>query len=192
LAIVAYRQPVMKDDIDQIRGVDSSYFVKGLLDRKLIKITGRSELPGRPMLYATTDEFLEIFGLKDLAAMPSLRELEQMVPASQSDNPEDEDPRVKQMRKLVSEMNSDHSGAIDYDPREDEKILKEIRERVQAIPATTKTLEEQKETEKQAKLLAENPPELAVGEQAELVIPQIEIPVVSPENPAVEPAAETQ
>ncbi|HUP58046.1 MAG TPA: SMC-Scp complex subunit ScpB, partial [Bdellovibrionota bacterium] len=52
LAIVAYKQPVMKEDIDKVRGVDSSYFIRGLLDRRLIKITGRSELPGRPMLYA--------------------------------------------------------------------------------------------------------------------------------------------
>src|SRR5476651_1049559 len=98
LAIIAYRQPVMKEDIDKIRGVDSSYFIRGLLDKKLIEITGRSELPGRPMLYGTTKEFLEIFGLKDINQMPPLRELESMVPGSQSSNPDDEDPRVKEMR----------------------------------------------------------------------------------------------
>jgi segregation and condensation protein B len=194
LAIVAYRQPVMKDDIDQIRGVDSSYFIRGLLDRRLIKISGRSELPGRPMLYSTSDEFLEIFGLKDLSSMPSLREIEQMIPTSQSGNPEDEDPRVKQMRKLVSEMNSDHSGAIDYDPREDEKILKEIRERVSAIPTSTPTLDAQKEAEKQAKLAAEQAVELAVGQQAEMALnpesetPAIEIPAI--EIPPVEASPE--
>ena len=87
LAIVAYRQPVMKEDIDKIRGVDSSYFVRHLLDRKLIQICGHYELPGRPMLYSTTDEFLSMFGLKDLSAMPSLREIEQMVPASRAETP---------------------------------------------------------------------------------------------------------
>jgi segregation and condensation protein B len=150
LAIVAYRQPVMKEDIDKVRGVDSSHFVRGLLERKLIRIAGRSELPGRPMLYCTTVEFLELFGLKDLSAMPSLRELEQMVPASQTGNPEDEDPRVKEMRRLVGEMKSDTSTRLTYDPREDEKILKEIRERVSAIPTSTPYIEEQKAAEKAA------------------------------------------
>ncbi|HAR43966.1 MAG TPA: SMC-Scp complex subunit ScpB, partial [Bdellovibrionales bacterium] len=66
LAIIAYKQPAMKEDIDKIRGVDTSYFIRGLLDKKLVQITGRSELPGRPMLYSTTQEFLEVFGLKEL------------------------------------------------------------------------------------------------------------------------------
>ncbi len=150
LAIVAYRQPVMKEEVDKIRGVDSSYFVRGLLDRKLIRISGRSELPGRPMLYSTSDEFLEVFGLKDLDALPPLRELEQMVPASESDKPQDEDPRVRKMRELVSQMNSDKSTSLIYDPREDEKILKEIKERVGSIPTSTPYLEEQKALEKAA------------------------------------------
>ena len=103
------------------------------------------------MLYSTTDHFLELFGLKDLAALPSLRELEQMVPASQSKNPEDEDPRVKEMRRLVGNMKADTSTSLLYDPKEDEKILKEIRERVQSIPTSTPYLEEQKALEKAAK-----------------------------------------
>lgn len=155
LAIIAYKQPVMKDDIDKIRGVDSSYFIRNLMDRKLIQISGRSELPGRPLLYSTTNEFLELFGLKDLAAMPSLRELEQMVPTSQSANPDDESPVVKQMRKLVGQMNADVSTTLNYNPREDETILKEIRERVASIPVSTPYLDEQKALEKQQAELAE-------------------------------------
>jgi segregation and condensation protein B len=151
LAIIAYRQPAMKEEIDKIRGVDSSYFVRGLLDKKLIAITGRSELPGRPMLYSTTDHFLELFGLKDLSALPSLRELEQMVPASQSKNPADEDPRIKEMRRLVDKMKMDTSTQLLYDPKEDEQILTEIRERVKAIPTSTPYLDEQKALEKAAK-----------------------------------------
>lgn len=149
LAIIAYRQPVLKDDIDKIRGVDSSYFIRQLLDKKLIHISGRSELVGRPLLYSTTDEFLSLFNLKDLAAMPSLREIEQMIPASQTQNPEDEDPRVKEMRKLVGQMKSDTSVSLIYDAREDEKILKDIKERVGSIATTTPYLEQQKEIEKQ-------------------------------------------
>lgn len=141
LAIVAYKQPVLKDDIDKIRGVDSSHFIRGLLDKKLIKIAGRSELPGRPMVYATTHEFLEVFSLKSLDALPPLKELESMIPGSSSGNPDDADPRVKKMRELVATMNSDRSVSLLYDPKEDEKFLTEIRERVKSIEIVTPTLQ---------------------------------------------------
>ena len=149
LAIIAYKQPVLKEDVDKVRGVDSSHFIRGLLDKKLISISGRSDLPGRPMLYSTTRDFLELFGLKDLQALPPLHELEQMVPSSQSDSkdPRDEDPRVVKMRKLVSEMNSDQT-RLEYNPREDEVILKEIRDRVSQIATSTPYLDEQKAIEK--------------------------------------------
>lgn len=153
LAIVAFRQPVLKDDIDKIRGVDSSYFVRGLMDRKLIEITGRSELPGRPMMYSTTSTFLELFGLKDLSQLPSLRELEQMVPASQTGKADgEEDPRVLQMRKMVQQMKSDTSTQLIYDHREDEQILKDIRQRVQSIPTSTPTLDAEREAKKLAEM----------------------------------------
>ena len=145
LAIVAYKQPVLKEDIDKVRGVDSSHFIRGLMDKKLIAISGRSDLPGRPMLYTTTQAFLELFGLKDLSSMPPLAELEQMVPTSQSDR--SEDPRVLKMRTLVAEMNSDKT-RLDYNPREDEVILKDIRDRVSQIPTSTPYLDEQKAIEK--------------------------------------------
>lgn len=184
LAIIAYRQPVMKEDVDKIRGVDSSYFIRGLLDKKLIRITGRSELPGRPMLYGTTDEFLELFGLKDLAAMPSLREVEQMIPSSESaSSSKDEDPRVKELRRLVGQMNAAGTSGLGYDPREDEKILGEIRERVQSIPTSTPYLEEQKALEKAAQA------NLADTLAAEMVAASVEaagIPELTPEpQPAV-------
>ena len=121
LAIVSYKQPVMKEEVDKIRGVDSSYFVRNLMEKKLIYISGRSELPGRPILYSTTQEFLEIFGLKDLSSLPPLRELEQMVPQSESDNPEDDDPKTRELRRVVGAMNKDKSTLLYYNPEEDEK-----------------------------------------------------------------------
>lgn len=151
LAIVAYQQPVLKDDIDKIRGVDSSHFIRGLMEKKLIKISGRSDLPGRPMVYATTSEFLEVFGLNELSELPSLRELEQMIPTSQSGAPgSDEDPRILEMRKMVQGMKSDTSVQLIYDAREDDKFLKDIRERVQSIPTSTPYLDQQKAAEKAA------------------------------------------
>lgn len=74
LAIVAYRQPVTRAEIDQIRGVDCSGTLQTLVDRYLVTAVGRKEAPGRPVLYGTTSEFLEHFGLKELAELPELPE----------------------------------------------------------------------------------------------------------------------
>ncbi|HET9594771.1 MAG TPA: SMC-Scp complex subunit ScpB [Anaeromyxobacteraceae bacterium] len=78
LAIVAYRQPVTRPEIEEIRGVDCGAVLKALLERKLVKILGKKEEPGRPMLYGTTREFLEFFALKDLASLPTLREFHEL------------------------------------------------------------------------------------------------------------------
>lgn len=78
LAIVSYRQPVTRPEIDEIRGVDSGGTLKTLLDRSLIRILGKKEEPGRPMLYGTTREFLEFFNLRDLKDLPTLREFHEL------------------------------------------------------------------------------------------------------------------
>ena len=71
LAIVAYNQPVTRSDVDNIRGVDSSYAMTSLIDKQLIEVCGRLEAPGRPMLYRTSDKFLRVFGLKSLDELPT-------------------------------------------------------------------------------------------------------------------------
>ena len=78
LAIIAYRQPCTRLDVEEVRGVDCGGVVRSLLDRHLVRIVGRQDEPGRPLLYATTPEFLETFSLPDLRAMPTLRDLAQM------------------------------------------------------------------------------------------------------------------
>ncbi len=75
LSIVAYKQPVLRAEIERIRGVDSGGVLKALLERGLIRITGRENLPGRPLTYGTTRRFLEVFELKNIDALPSLEEL---------------------------------------------------------------------------------------------------------------------
>jgi segregation and condensation protein B len=75
LAIIAYKQPISKPEIDQIRGVHSGELVNSLLDRGLVKIIGRSEALGKPLLYGTTDEFLKTFGINTLEDLPKLRDL---------------------------------------------------------------------------------------------------------------------
>jgi segregation and condensation protein B len=79
LAIIAYRQPVVRSDIEKIRGVDTSPALKILLERALISIIGHEAKPGNPSLYATTEEFLKLFGIKSLPELPSLREIEAII-----------------------------------------------------------------------------------------------------------------
>ncbi len=97
LSIVAYKQPATRAEIEDIRGVDAGAVLKGLLDRRLLRIAGHREVPGRPMLYGTTRRFLEVFGLESLKSLPSLRELKDLaeqrgvelpgaVPASEDDD----------------------------------------------------------------------------------------------------------
>ncbi len=78
LAIIAYRQPVTRPEVEDIRGVDTGAVIKALLERRLIKILGRKEEIGRPILYGTTREFLEFFALKDLSSLPTLREFQEL------------------------------------------------------------------------------------------------------------------
>ena len=175
LAIVAYKQPILKDEVDKIRGVDSSHFIRGLMDKKLIHMNGRSELPGRPILYGTTTEFLEIFGLKDLSALPPLRELESMVPSSEADADGDdsnEDPQLRQLRQLVHHMNEDKH-RLEYNPKEDDQILDDFRQQVKSIPISTPFLEKQKEEEKAAREAKHNP-QASLLEGAEIASPETE------------------
>lgn len=79
LAIIAYKQPITKPELESIRGVNSDYILATLLDKKLITISGRAETIGRPLLYTTTDEFLKYFGLNSLSDLPKPREIEEIM-----------------------------------------------------------------------------------------------------------------
>lgn len=76
LAIVAYRQPLTRAEIEHLRGVDCGGVLKSLLEKRLIKILGKKDIPGRPLIYGTSKEFLEVFGLKDLKSLPTLKEIQ--------------------------------------------------------------------------------------------------------------------
>ena len=78
LAIIAYRQPITKAEIEAIRGVDVDGVLTTLLDRNLIRAVARKDVPGRPFLYGTTPEFLQLFNLKDLTHLPTLKEMEEI------------------------------------------------------------------------------------------------------------------
>src|SRR5688500_593630 len=78
LAIVAYRQPITKAEVEAIRGVDVDGVITTLLERNLIRAVARKDVPGRPFLYGTTPEFLQLFNLKDLSHLPTLKEMEEI------------------------------------------------------------------------------------------------------------------
>lgn len=84
LAIIAYKQPIVRSEIEAIRGVDSTGVIKTLLERRLIKIMGRKDIIGRPIMYGVTKGFLNAFGLKDLSELPSLKEFSDIASTGQA------------------------------------------------------------------------------------------------------------
>lgn len=76
LAIIAYRQPITRAEVEHLRGVDCGGVLKSLLEKHLVRILGKKDIPGRPLIYGTSKEFLEIFGFKDLKSLPTLREIQ--------------------------------------------------------------------------------------------------------------------
>jgi segregation and condensation protein B len=97
LAIIAYKQPILRQEIERLRGVDVGGILKTLMEKELIKIMGRKNLPGRPLLYGTTKRFLEIFDLKDISALPKLKEIKafgseeyEPTPTKETETPEGE------------------------------------------------------------------------------------------------------
>lgn len=124
LAILAYKQPVSKVEVDKIRGVDSGHIVRALMDKRLVKVVGRSDELGRPVLYGTTPEFLEVFNLPDLSALPPEHELDEM-------------SRVSSVGKIADIKTLVHEGdkaRFKYDEFEE---LDELSESIKNIPAET-------------------------------------------------------
>jgi len=78
LAIIAYKQPILRHEIERLRGVDVGGILKTLLEKDLIRVMGRQDLPGRPLIYGTTKRFLEVFDLKDIASLPKLKEIKSL------------------------------------------------------------------------------------------------------------------
>jgi segregation and condensation protein B len=87
LAVIAYRQPVTRAEIEHIRGVDAGAVLRSLLDRQLVRIAGHREVPGRPIVYATSRRFLEVFGLAKLGDLPTLRAIEALPEATGEGEP---------------------------------------------------------------------------------------------------------
>jgi len=113
LAVVAYRQPVTRAEIEAVRGVEVDAVIRSLLDRQLVRIAGHREVPGRPMLYATTKRFLEVFGLGRLDDLPTLREMEELLPLPAPDASGPPPPLGAAAEPEEEEASSDGESALE-------------------------------------------------------------------------------
>lgn len=124
LAIIAFKQPMSRPEIDMIRGVNSDGVVKNLLERNLIQISGRSETIGRALLYSTTTEFLRYFGVNDVSELPKPKEIEELLGSSQEELPftseELEGEIVEQMLALDESEPETDAGSEAEDDGDDE------------------------------------------------------------------------
>jgi segregation and condensation protein B len=120
LAIIAYKQPLVRAEIEEIRGVETSGVLRTLCERKLVRIVGRKDVPGRPIMYGTTKFFLEHFGLQDLSQLPPLREFKELGESEQALLPiEDESPEGVE----TSDVSSSEELPLTSDPAEGETVL---------------------------------------------------------------------
>ena len=110
LAIVAYRQPIIRPTIEEIRGVDSGWVLRTLLEKGLIKIMGRKEIPGRPIVYGTTKTFLEIFSLNTLSDLPIPKEIQP--PPTPEEMPKEEILKVEDKVEVQTEAKAESKDEV--------------------------------------------------------------------------------
>jgi len=135
LSVIAYKQPISKNTVESIRGVDSSHIIRALMDKRLVKITGRSEEAGRPSMYGTTQEFLEVFNLNEITDLPSEIELDELANANDIG-------AIADIRKIVQ---NGEKKIIDADELLE---LDELSASIQDISSETKFTQSLKDLEK--------------------------------------------
>ncbi len=142
LSVIAYQQPCPKSGVDEVRGVESGHLLRALMEKGLVHFEGRSELPGKPMLYSTTKKFLEIFGLRNLHELPSLSEIDELIP--EGIDAEEAKPKLSDMTDILSQQ-ADSS----YSQGEDE--LLKISSDLESITTSSVFFEQEKERERKAR-----------------------------------------
>ncbi len=135
LSIVAYKQPMTKAQIDEIRGVESGHLLRALMEKSIISFGERSDLPGKPMFYETTRRFLEIFGLRNIQELPSLNEIDQLIPEGIGDDVEKET-----LGDITEQMSTET--AASYSIGEDE--LLKITDELSQITTSSDFFEQEK------------------------------------------------
>lgn len=194
LAITAYKQPMTRSELDDIRGVDSGGVLRTLMDKRLIKIVGRKDAPGKPVVYGTTKEFLESFDLKDLSSLPSLKDLEEITEVLLGEDIDDE------LRMSLEERRAEHliahniseadqmthlEGSLNpvavSNPEDDERLQKDLESLERAMDNATATVEKYKET-----------PEEEDGEDSDLDVGMVKDDSDSDEDEAESPNDEDE
>jgi len=135
ISIVAYKQPTTKAQIDEIRGVESGHLLRALMEKGLLTFGERSDLPGKPMFYETTRKFLEIFGLRNLQELPSLHEIDQLIPEGIG---EVED------KETLSDLTGQLSQAVGTTYSEGEDELLKITDELSGITTSSEFFEQEK------------------------------------------------
>ncbi len=140
LAIVAYKQPITKHQIDEIRGVESGHLLRALMERGLVAFGEKSDLPGKPMTYLTTRKFLETFGLRNIRELPTLREIDELLPEGIGDEEE---------KETLSDITEKMSNELAATYSEGEEELAKITEQLKAVDTTTEFFEQEKQRERE-------------------------------------------
>ena len=144
LAIVAYKQPIVKSQIDEIRGVDSGHLLRALMEKGLVKFGEKSDLPGRPMYYETTRKFLEFMSLRHLKELPTLAQIEELIPEGMDHEVPDRQPEL--------EIISEHMATpLRYTYSEGEEELQSISIDLEHISTTTDFFEQEKRRQQEEK-----------------------------------------
>ncbi len=142
MAIVAYKQPVTKHEIDEIRGVESGHLLRALMERGMVNFQGKAEhLPGKPMSYGTTRRFLETFGLRNTRELPTLSEIDDLLPEGIGAEEEEKEQLSDLTEKLSNDIVASYS--------EGEEELGKIRETLSAIDTTSEFFEQEKVRERE-------------------------------------------
>jgi segregation and condensation protein B len=141
MAIVAYKQPITKHEIDEIRGVESGHLLRALMERGLVSFEGKSDLPGKPMTYGSTRKFLETFGLRNLKELPTLSEIEELLPEGIGD--------VEEEKETLADITDSMSQELVGTYSEGEEELLKINEQLQAVDTTTEFFEQEKQRERE-------------------------------------------
>lgn len=143
LSIIAYKQPVVKMEVDQIRGVESGHLLRALMEKGLVSFESKAEhLPGKPMQYGTTRRFLEIFGLRNLKELPTLTQIDELLPEGIGEEVEE-----RQTLSMVTESLAENAKALTYSEGEEE--LGQIEQQLTAISTSSDFFEQEKVRQKQ-------------------------------------------
>lgn len=162
LAIIAYKQPMIKAHVDEIRGVESGHLLRALMEKGIVSFAGKSDLPGKPMFYQTTRKFLEIFGLRNLKELPSLSEIDELIPEGIGEEVEE--------KQSLSDVTDEMSEEIGSSYSQGEEELMKISSELEGITTSSDFFEQEKariKAKKESERAEDIRDALAVGEAVE-------------------------